>query len=755
MGRRRKKRHLKLHLDKDTYLSAASVGLLLLSIITLISFFAQAASVNILLQKIITQTFGWGAIFLPIILGLAGLILLRTLKWNFLNLNTLIGSLWTFLSVLGLLHLFFANEEPYLQATLGEGGGLVGYYLSDFLVSMVSGIGAFFVLLGSFTVSLVLTLNTSLENILGVIMKGFSYVHSTIWVGLSSFVTGRKKIKDLDVAVGPIEDDKQIEKDKAEVEYISTKENLPKIEVVSPPAAPSSTTDVSAKPDIKSIEERLKEETVANLPGADYIWEYPPLSILASGSGEEAVRGDVNLTAQRIEDTLQSFGVKARVVEVNKGPSVTQYALDISKGTKITKITNLSNDLALALATPTGTVRIEAPIPGKSLIGIEVPNRTSAIVNMRHIMESDVMKEMNSKLGVALGLDVSGRPLVSTIEKMPHVLVAGSTGSGKSVLLHSFITTLLFRNSPQELKLILVDPKRVELLNYQGIPHLLAPVIVDIEKTLPSLKWAVAEMERRYRLFENAKVRNIKGYNEAMGFQALPYIVIVVDELADLMMLAPVEVEKTICRLAQMSRATGIHLVLATQRPSVDVLTGLIKANIPCRIAFNVTSQIDSRVIIDSTGAEKLLGKGDMLYVPPDASKPTRIQGVYVADKEINELVDFLKKSEVEPDYQEEVTAYKDPGIGIDGEPEDDLFEEAVRAVVDYERASASLLQRRLKIGYARAARLIDDLERRGVVSGADGSKPRDVLISNAEQVLGGVKEEEEDVGPDVDFDEE
>jgi S-DNA-T family DNA segregation ATPase FtsK/SpoIIIE len=382
-------------------------------------------------------------------------------------------------------------------------------------------------------------------------------------------------------------------------------------------------------------------------------------------------------------------------------------------------------------------VRIEAPIPGRSLIGIEVPNQSSAIVNLRFIMESPAMKEAKSKLAVSLGLDVSGKSVVSSLDRMPHILVAGSTGSGKSVLLHSFINTLLYRNSPQELKLILVDPKRVELPQYSGIPHLLTPVIVEPEKALPSLKWTISEMDRRYRLFENAKVRNIKAYNESLGFQALPYIVIVVDELADLMMLAPVEVEKSICRLAQMSRATGVHLVLATQRPSVDVLTGLIKANIPCRIAFNVISQVDSRVIIDQGGAEKLLGRGDMLYVPPDASKPTRLQGAYVTDKEIKSLIDFLKKSEIEPEYQEEVTTFSGPVSASIEEERDELFDEAVHTVCSYDRASASLLQRRLKIGYARAARLLDELEVSGVVGQADGSKPRDVLISDPKQILG------------------
>ena len=346
------------------------------------------------------------------------------------------------------------------------------------------------------------------------------------------------------------------------------------------------------------------------------------------------------------------------------------------------------------------------------------------------------MRTNKSKLAVGLGLDVSGNTVIIDIGKMPHVLIAGTTGSGKSVLINAFIATLLFRASPQEVKLILVDPKRVELSEYNDIPHLLTPVIVEPDKILSALKWAMQEMDRRYKLFRDAQVRNITGYNELSGFQAIPYIVIIVDELHNLMEFAPVEVEDTIVRIASMARATGIHLVVATQRPSVDVITGLIKANIPCRIAFNVSSMVDSRVIIDQPGAEKLLGKGDMLYVPPDASKPMRIQGVYVSDSEIRNLISFLKRSGFAPEYTEEVIQMP-IGKHITGiTTSDDLFEEALRTVCQYDRASASLLQRRLRIGYARAARLLDELEGAGIVGPGEGSKPRDVLVKNADEYL-------------------
>jgi len=360
------------------------------------------------------------------------------------------------------------------------------------------------------------------------------------------------------------------------------------------------------------------------------------------------------------------------------------------------------------------------------------------------------MQKAKSKLTVSLGLDVSGNPLAVDLAKMPHVLVAGTTGSGKSVLINSFISSLLFRGSPQEIRLILIDPKRVEFTAYNGIPHLLTPVIVEPDKILSALKWAMGEMDKRYKIFAERGVRNIDSYNELSGFQALPYIVVVVDELADLMMFAPVEVEDAIARLAQMARATGIHLVIATQRPSVNVITGLIKANIPCRIAFSVSSMIDSRVIIDSPGAEKLLGRGDMLYIPPDQAKPTRIQGAYLSEQEIKKLVEFLKSRNYPVEYTEEVTSQPLPlkkgsgtsSIGADGK--DEQLVEAIQLVCQFNTASASFLQRKMSIGYARAARILDQLEEMGIVSQGEGAKPRDVLVRNAEEYLASLQQEEQ-----------
>ena len=471
---------------------------------------------------------------------------------------------------------------------------------------------------------------------------------------------------------------------------------------------------------------------------SDSPWKYPPLTLLSEVVSGKADRGDPKANADIIESTLEAFGITAKVVEVNLGPAVTQYALEVAIGTKLSKISSLSNDLALALAAPTGQIRIEAPIAGRSLVGIELPNRAPEFVSLRRMLESDGMRHHKSKLAVSLGLDVSGKPIIGDIAKMPHVLIAGMTGSGKSVCINAFIASLLFRASPAELNLIMVDPKRVELTNYNGIPHLLSPVIVEPERVLSALKWLTVEMDRRYKVFAEVGVRNIDAYNESSGFQALPYIVLLIDELADIMLFAPVEVEDAITRLAQMSRATGIHLVLATQRPSVDIITGLIKANIPTRIAFAVSSMIDSRVILDQPGAEKLLGRGDMLFVPPDQAKPSRIQGAYVSDKEISALIDFIRKQGVAPHYTEEVTtmAVGKKGRASDVTSQDELFDQAVQIVVQNDKASASLLQRKLSIGYARAARVIDELEQAGVIGRGDGAKPRDVLIANADEFL-------------------
>lgn len=515
------------------------------------------------------------------------------------------------------------------------------------------------------------------------------------------------------------------------------KNNQPSSLPMSPPPEPKiASNNLPKKTD-------LVDDLILNKPLHEGVWEYPPISLL-SDHHSKAERGDVKKTAGIIERTLQSFGIQARVAEINVGPSVTQYAIVIALGTKLSKITGLGNDLALATEAPTGQVRIEAPIPGRNLVGIEIPNKALELVGLKTMISSAPFQKAKSKLTVPLGLDVSGTPLVTDIAKMPHVLIAGTTGSGKSVLVNAFVSSLLFRASPSEIRFIMIDPKRVELTGYNDIPHLLVPVVVEPAQAVSALKWALKEMERRYIKFAESGVKNLESYNELAGFQAIPFIVIIIDELADLMALAAVEVEDSIARLAQMARATGIHLVLATQRPSVDVITGLIKANIPARIAFSVSSMVDSKVILDTPGAEKLLGKGDMLYIPPDAAKPKRIQGAFVSDQDVKRLVNFIKARGVPVQYTEEVLQQAvnikgrgmvggEMGMSGGGNERDPLFENAVRIVCQYDRASSSLLQRRLQIGFNKAARILEQLEAAGVVGPADGAKPREVLIKDAD----------------------
>ena len=666
----------------------------------LLSFFQQGTILN-QLTIYLDDIFGPMKILLPAVMITYSL-LLANLKVIRLRPNIPIGLTLIFLCLLALAQ-----------------SGLIGTYIWFNFSESLSAIGAFVLLSMMLLIGLVVLFNTSIEEV-----SKMADSVITFFSKLFSQITGSKKplfVEKLPVKPPVFNAPKVNWREEEKIKPAATKKNVQ-----------------------TAIDGTLGTSLVSNIPGSEAVWEYPPLSLLSSASGQKADRGDMKMNADTIEKTLESFGISAHVVEVNLGPAVTQYALEIALGTKLSKITTLSNDLARALASPTGHVRIDAPIPGRKLIGIEVPNRSLEFVTLKHMLSQDIMKRSKDKLIVTLGLDVSGSPVTANIAKMPHVLIAGTTGSGKSVLLNSWITSLLFRTSPSELKLILVDPKKVELNLYNGIPHLLTPVIIQPGQILSALKWAIKEMERRYQLFKEVGVRNIDGYNELSGFQAIPNIVILIDELASLMSFAPVEVEDSICHLAQMARATGIHLVLATQRPSVDVITGLIKANIPSRIAFNVSSMIDSRVILDVPGAEKLLGRGDMLYIPPDQAKATRIQGTYVTEPEVIRLVEFLKSRNVPAEYSQEITTQevsikKGTGVTlghISGDGHDDFFEEAVRVVCQYDRASASLLQRRLKIGYARAARIIDELEEEGVIGPGEGAKPRDVLVKNPDEYL-------------------
>ncbi len=474
----------------------------------------------------------------------------------------------------------------------------------------------------------------------------------------------------------------------------------------------------------------------------DEHYEYPPLELLSKAKAK-ALKGGAKLltdTATKLQKTLYSFGVSAKVENVSVGPAITRYELKPAEGVRVSKIANLADDIALNLAAE--TIRIEAPIPGKQAVGIEVPNKEKETVHLREILESKEFQENKSKLTIALGKDVAGNPQLADIAKMPHVLIAGSTGSGKSVCINTIITSIIYNAKPSEVKLVMVDPKVVELSVYNGIPHLLIPVVTDPKKAAGALAWAVQEMDDRYNKFASKGVRDLKGYNKAIekegGIGKLPQIVIIVDELADLMMVAAKDVEEAICRLAQKARAAGMHLVIATQRPSVDVITGLIKANIPSRIAFAVSSQVDSRTILDTVGAEKLLGKGDMLFFPSGAPKPSRVQGTFVSDEEVEKIVDFVKSNGTAT-YSEDILESIENNNKTDKElaqeqatddDTDPFLMDAIQTVVETGQASTSFIQRRFKVGYARAGRIIDQMEERGVISGYQGSKPREVLMT-------------------------
>lgn len=690
MGRRRGLgRKLKIKLKKDSLLSIAYIILFSIAFILSLSFTRQGVvlySLNVALMKY----FGWGTFFLVFFCLLSGLMLTKfKAPWN--EASVLAGGLLMAVSLMGVTK-----------------AGIIGRGIFNQIAYLLTPIGTYVILVAFTAIGFIVFFNTSFDQVIMSIAGLFKH-----------YKTGfpdRVKKKDL-----------RFEQDRPEVKP------SPRIEIT-----PAVNKDVPKNITIKENPEFPLP--ASNVPGAQgTVWNFPPMSILSDTIGGKADRGDVKGNAAVIERTLDSFGISASVVELNKGPAVTQYAIEVALGTKLSKITTLANDLALALAAPTGQIRIEAPIPGRSLVGIEVPNRSSEVVTLKQILTSEQAKESKSKLLVPLGLDVSGKPLLANIAKMPHVLIAGQTGSGKSVLLNSWIASLLFRTTPSEVRLILIDPKRVEFSAFNNVPHLLTPVIVEHDKIISAIKWAVVEMENRYKQFAQIGARNLETFNEISGFQAMPYILIVIDELAEVIFSAPAEVEDSICRLAQMARATGIHLVIATQRPSVNVLTGLIKANIPCRISFAVASMVDSRVILDMPGAEKLLGRGDMLFIPPDQAKPNRIQGAYVSEQEVQRLIEFLNKNGVRPVYTDEVidksSSFSSHEAG-GAEGRDDLFMDAVKEICQFKKASASLLQRRFSIGYNRAAKILDQMEAAGIIGPSQGAKPREILIQSPEEFI-------------------
>ena len=702
---RRRKRIFKLPFirtrrNKKTIFNMIGFLFVGLSLVLGVSFFKSFTTSNngqflsIINDELVVK-FGPISILIPLVVLLFSAHFFNSKKLKFIKFNITGGLVLIFISLLG----FFRS-------------GYFGVLIYDNLLQDFSFIGAIVILTVIFVIGLIFFLDTSVDVFVLFIINIFKKLYEFFkqYIFRSFFDKDWKKSKKPETEKESqqfIEDKTLDDKIKSKPSYIQASSTLP-------------SHGIAIKPLSKASQSA---------------WVYPPLTLLAETNQKIAQRGDIKKNASIIEQTLDSFGIRARVVDINKGPTITQYALEIAKGTKLSRITALSNDLALAIAAQTGAVRIEAPIPGRSLVGIEIPNIKPEIVTLKRLLSSPLFTNNSDPLFVPLGLGVSGEPEAASISKMPHVLIAGTTGSGKSILLNSWICTFLLRTKPEQLRLILIDPKRVELTLYNGIPHLLTEVIVDPQKIVSALRWTVSEMEIRYKEFSAKRVRNLEGYNALKDVEKKPYIMFIIDELADLMVFAKGEAEELITRVAQMARATGIHLILATQRPSVDVITGLMKANIPARLAFNVNSMIDSRVIIDMPGAEKLLGKGDMLFLPPEQAKPRRYQGPYITEKEVINLVQFLKSQVPEVHYTEEVTQ-QESGISmtkrgtmiIDGMQRDPKFNDALNVIMQEGKGSASLIQRRLSVGYARAARILDQLTSQGYLGPAQGSKPREIL---------------------------
>ena len=706
------------------------------------------------LKKVLTYALGVGAFLFPLyvlVLGIGYVVNHEHLRFS----KKFFTLLLFLVSVLSLWHMYKVPEgHELLPEYLMTGGGLLGGAIVFVLTKAVGRIGSVIVLVASALASMVLSGKFSLRSPLLTAQDGVKEGADAVAQKWEDYQERRKKHHD---SFYDQEKDDGNYNRKPEPEKKPTLAERLKERVTAAGAAPLlkfqkeqvGTGEPPRKFTITTAEDaRTQEEPQWEAPapeaqtarlenaetGEVIPYEFPPLDLLNRDKpvNKKNFQAEIEAQGGTIEQTLHDFGVNATLVNVTKGPSVTRYELEPAPGVKVNKIQNLSEDIALKLAV--SSVRIE-PIPGKAAIGIEVPSKTSEPVSFRSIVDCPEVKNAKGKLCIGLGKDISGRVVVADLSKMPHLLIAGSTGSGKSVCINTIICSLLYKAAPDEVKLILVDPKVVELTNYNGIPHLLTPVVTGPKQAASALHWAVVEMERRYSLFAKTQVRKIDDYNALVQpGEKLPFIVVIIDELSDLMMVAAVDVEDAILRLAQKARAAGIHLILATQRPSVDVLTGTIKANIPSRIAFAVSSQIDSRTILDASGAEKLLGRGDMLFFPTGANKPIRVQGAYIADDELNRVVDFIKAEAIPTSYSQEVTTQQLNGAEgekkDEGSEEDELFQDAVELVMATQQASSSMLQRKFRIGYTRAARLVDAMEEKGIVGPADGSKPRPLLMS-------------------------
>ncbi len=665
------------------------------------------------------STIGWATYVVPVVFVFVAVQIFRAEENRIpgvMQFATVLLIVW----VAAFLGLFVENPQSFAAtAQAGRGGGFVGWLVDQGMLAMLNTTVTGFILALLIFITSLFVLRVSPKSIF-------------------TFLVNIFKQEDLD--------EKNIETMRRAAEVEAPKKTIGELKLNEGVPTLSGGGDLEDKKPSRlaglkaqsSKAEKAGEDQSALTMATDPNWQAPSLDLLEKKQSP-ADAGDVKHNAQTIKDTLNEFNIDVEMEGANIGPKVTQYTLKPPSGVKLTRITALETNIALNLAAQ--SLRIEAPIPGQRAVGIEVPNIKAADVRLYGVLNSKEWKNGKEQLSFAIGKDIAGDSVVGELNKMPHLLIAGQTGSGKSVMINTLLTSLLYRNSPSDMKLILVDPKQVEMAPYDDIPHLLTPIITEPEKCISALKWAVNEMEKRYSLLAEEKLRDIKSYNQRKQNEAMPYIVIVIDELADLMMLAKRDVEALIVRLAQKARAVGIHLVLATQRPSVDVITGLIKANVPARIAFTVASQVDSQTILDQGGAEKLLGQGDMLMSTPSMSKPKRIQGAWVMDEEVMKITDHLRLQRA-PQYDDEIIAQPvqlngKGGVVMDfeGEGGDDMYQEAVKVVVQSGKASASLLQRRLRVGYARAARLIETMEEQGIIGPADGARPREVLISSVDEL--------------------
>ncbi|MBI3120230.1 MAG: DNA translocase FtsK 4TM domain-containing protein [Candidatus Kerfeldbacteria bacterium] len=701
-----------IDLHPDTVQGILVVVMFLLAVLTLLALLDLAGSVGEVMKEGLTLLLGWAKPAAPVLFAFVGYALLDRERFSW-KLSNSIGLFFAILGSTGLLHLLIRLPDAVRTIDRGKGGGYAGLALSYPLQKMFGTGASFAILLSVLLIGLLLVFRTSLRRV-ATFGGVFTWIKEKFYA-VSDWVFGEDEETDGLEETPPLESEMNDE-----------------------------TADFARK-DLRAGQSSVRGQGSLPLKEPE---RKPRLRMrlstdLLDNNTSKPQSGDIESNKEKIRSTLETFGIDVDMGEVNVGPTVTQYTLKPHEGVKLAQILTLQNDLALALAAH--PIRIEAPIPGKSLVGIEIPNVSVSTVRLREILDSKAFRVRKSHLSIALGRDVAGESMVVNLDAMPHLLIAGATGSGKSVCINAIILSLLYQNTPEDLRLILVDPKRVEMTSYHDIPYLLTPVIIEPKKTINALKWAVSEMERRYEVLSHAGKRNLASYN-ASAREHMPYLVIIIDELADLMAMASQEVEATITRLAQMARAVGIHLVVATQRPSVDVITGLIKANITSRIAFTVASSVDSRTILDTSGAEKLLGRGDMLFISADYTKPKRVQGVYVSDDEINRVTDFLR-NQGEPEFDPSVVEKRGRMLAdgtVSADDEDPLIPEAQEIVVSAEKASASLLQRRLRVGYSRAARLLDILEERGIIGPSDGARPREVLLSK--QALEKIDEDDLDI---------